>query len=83
MKLLTLAFILLSNIALSQSVDLKLKKNDQIEAGKGFIVLGFFTCVIAATTLKNDNKAPKVALFAGGMIACSSGIVIYSFGKRK
>jgi hypothetical protein len=84
-----LATVLLSLTAQAQEkVDLKLPKtsaSEEMGVGKGFMLTGAMMCVGSALFVTNNSggKSSAGALFALGMATHSTGLVVYTMGKRK
>lgn len=83
--------LLIAGMLLSMTVNAQEKvnlhlpatKSETIGVGKGFMLTGAFICSVAALTLQSDPKAPRAALFAFGVAAHTTGMVVYTMGKKR
>lgn len=70
----------------SERIDLKLpqQKADRIATGKGMMAFGTILAVVSASALskEDDVTGPQTGIFAVGMAAHATGLVVYTMGKR-
>lgn len=86
--LLVTSLLLLSlGVNAQEKVNLHLPatKSETIGVGKGFMLTGAFMCLGSAFLVTNNSggKAPQAELFALGVAAHTTGMVVYTMGKKR